>query len=294
METEEHLLSLKVMRLTRPSLASVIPVTCDSKDLPGNLLNNALQQDPISVEGTETLSLGQFLLLPQTPVNIYLGEIFSSYICVFSETKQSVSNVSVKVDLQTSSQRLPLSANPPTPTLGSDENVNIVIHHEVKEIGTHILICEVTYHTATSQIMSFRKFFKIMVLKPLDVKTKFYNAENDDVYLEAQVQNITVGPICLEKVALDASQLFNVTSLNNTNEGKSIFGKTTILQPQAVCQFLYCLAPNEKLSSDLKLLSGATNIGKLDIVWRSNLGEKGRLQTSQLQRMVSEVILKMK
>nr|CAI5832264.1 unnamed protein product [Callosobruchus analis] len=288
METEEHLLSLKVMRLTRPSLASVIPVTCDSKDLPGNLLNNALQQDPISVEGTETLSIGQFLLLPQTPVNIYLGEIFSSYICVFSESKQTVSNVSVKVDLQTSSQRLPLSTNPPTPTLGPDENVNIVIHHEVKEIGTHILICEVTYVTTTSQIMSFRKFFKIMVLKPLDVKTKFYNAENDDVYLEAQVQNITVGPICLEKVALDASQLFNVstvTSLNTTNEGKSIFGKTTILQPQAVCQFLYCLAPNEKLSSDLKLLSGATNIGKLDIVWRSNLGEKGRLQTSQLQRM---------
>nr|CAH7719047.1 unnamed protein product [Callosobruchus chinensis] len=133
--------------------------------------------------------------------------------------------------------------------------------------------------------MSFRKFFKIMVLKPLDVKTKFYNAENDDVYLEAQVQNITVGPICWKKWHWDASQLFNVTSLNNTNEGKSIFGKTTILQPQAVCQFLYCLAPNEKLSSDLKLLSGATNIGKLDIVWRSNLGEKGRLQTSQLQRM---------
>lgn len=48
-----------------------------------------------------------------------------------------------------------------------------------------------------------------MVLKPLDVKTKFYNAENDDVYLEAQVQNITAGPICLEKVDLDASQLFN-------------------------------------------------------------------------------------
>lgn len=48
-----------------------------------------------------------------------------------------------------------------------------------------------------------------MVLKPLDVKTKFCNAENDDVYLEAQVQNITATPICLEKVELDASHLFN-------------------------------------------------------------------------------------
>ncbi len=34
---------------------------------------------------------------------------------------------------------------------------------------------------------SFRKFFKFQVLKPLDVKTKFYNAETDEVYLEAQV-----------------------------------------------------------------------------------------------------------
>lgn len=65
-----------------------------------------------------------------------------------------------------------------------------------------------------------------------------------------------------------------------------MFGKTTLLQPQAVSQFLYCLTPNEKIMADLKLLSGATNVGKLDIVWRGNLGEKGRLQTSQLQRMV--------
>lgn len=285
METEEHLLALKVMRLTRPTLASPLPVTCDSKDLPGNLLNNALQQDPTVVPGSETIAIGQFLLLPQSPVNIYLGETFSSYICVYSETKQIVYNISVKVDLQTSSQRLPLSNNPPTPQLTSEETVNVVIHHEVKEIGTHILVCEVSYQNSTGVPMSFRKFFKIQVLKPLDVKTKFYNAENDDVYLEAQVQNITLGPICLEKVSLDASHLFNVTCLNKTPEGDSIFGKTTLLQPQSISQYLYCLTPNEKLTSDLKSLSGATNIGKLDIVWRSNLGEKGRLQTSQLQRM---------
>lgn len=126
------------MRLTRPTLAYPLPVTCDGKDLPGNLLNLSLQQDPTAVQGSETLCIGQFLLLPQSPVNIYLGETFSSYICVFSETEQIINNISVKVDLQTSSQRLPLSMNPPTPQLKPDETVNIVIHHEVKEIGTHM------------------------------------------------------------------------------------------------------------------------------------------------------------
>lgn len=38
------------------------------------------------------------------------------------------------------------------------------------------------------------------------------------------------------------------------------------------------------------MMHNATNIGKLDIVWRSNLGERGRLQTSQLQRMVCTMI----
>lgn len=126
------------MRLTRPTLATPLPVTCDSKDLPGNLLNVALQQDPTAVKGTETLCIGQFLLLPQSPVNIYLGETFSSYICVYNETQQIASNVSVKVDLQTTSQRLPLSSNPPTAQLAPDETVNVVIHHEVKEIGNHM------------------------------------------------------------------------------------------------------------------------------------------------------------
>lgn len=288
MDTEQHLLTLKVMRLTKPTLQSPLPLTCDSKDLPGNLLNNSLQQDPTAVKGTETICCGEFLLLPQSPVNIYLGETFSSYVCVFSETQQVVKNIYVKVDMQTCSQKLPLSMNPPTPVLPPDETINIIINHEVKEIGTHILVCEVSYNNAMGIPSTFRKFFKIQVLKPLDVFTKFYNAENDDVYLEAQVQNITSGPICLEKVALDASHLFDVTSLNSTPNGKSIFGNVTLVQPQSICQFLYCLTPNEKLLNDIKVLSGPLNIGKLDIVWRSNLGEKGKLQTSQLQKMGTE------
>ena len=75
----------------------------------------------------------------------------------------------------------------------------------MKELGTHILVCEVSYNSsnAVSDKLSFRKFFKFQVLeeenirlyrsgqvmKPLDVKTKFYNAESDEVFLEAQVNS---------------------------------------------------------------------------------------------------------
>ena len=32
--------------------------------------------------------------------------------------------------------------------------------------------------------------------------------QTDEIYLEAQIQNLTAGPICLEKVALESSYLF--------------------------------------------------------------------------------------
>ncbi|XP_012537745.1 trafficking protein particle complex subunit 13 [Monomorium pharaonis] len=285
----EHLLALKVMRLTRPTLASPTVVTCDSTDLPGNTLNNELKNDCTTLQGMEALAIGQFMVLPQSFGNIYLGEIFSSYLCVHNGSNQVVKNVTVKADLQTSTQVIPLSSNNlEGKELAPDSTVDEVIHHEVKEIGTHILVCEVSYTNQIGPPLSFRKYFKFQVVKPLDVKTKFYNAESDEIYLEAQIQNLTAGPICLEKVALESSHLFSVTTLNTNDEGNSIYGSVNLLDTGCSRQYLYCLKPQSSLLKDLKMMQNATNIGKLDIVWRSNLGERGRLQTSQLQRMAPE------
>ena len=55
-----------VMRLTRPTLTNPIVVTCDSTDLPGNTLNVDLKNDCTALQGMETLSVGQFLVLPQS------------------------------------------------------------------------------------------------------------------------------------------------------------------------------------------------------------------------------------
>lgn len=164
------------------------------------------------------------------------------------------------------------------------------------------------YTSPAGFAQSLRKFFKFQVHKPLDVKTKFYNAEMDEIYLEAQIQNVTTGPFCLEKVELDSSEQYTVSSLNTLPNGESVFTSKNMLQPNNSCQFLYCikvtiirllgirfklntlqiiLQPKPEIAKDIKTLRQANNVGKLDIVWRSNFGEKGRLQTSQLQRLVS-------
>lgn len=81
-----------------------------------------------------------------------------------------------------------------------------------------------------------------------------------------------------------------VTTLNTNDEGESIYGSVNLLDTNCSRQYLYCLKPQLSLMKDPKMMQNATNIGKLDIVWRSNLGERGRLQTSQLQRMVCYIM----
>uniref|UniRef100_A0A2K6EIB9 Trafficking protein particle complex subunit 13 n=1 Tax=Propithecus coquereli TaxID=379532 RepID=A0A2K6EIB9_PROCO len=265
--------ALEVMRLTKPTLFTNIPVTCEEKDLPGDLFNQLMRDDPSTVNGAEILMLGEMLTLPQNFGNIFLGETFSSYISVQNDSNQVVKDILVKADLQTSSQHLNLSASSAAVAeLKPDCCIDDVIHHEVKEIGTHILVCAVSYTIQGGEKMYFRKFFKFQVLKPLDVKTKFYNAETDEVFLEAQIRNITTSPMFMEKVSLEPSIMYNVTELNSVSQAGECI--STLGQDL-----------RRSLQKKAGIIKGVTVIGKLDIVWKTNLNERGRLQTSQLQRM---------
>uniref|UniRef100_A0A7N6FHP6 Trafficking protein particle complex subunit 13 n=1 Tax=Anabas testudineus TaxID=64144 RepID=A0A7N6FHP6_ANATE len=271
---QEHLLALKVMRLTKPTLFTNLPVTCEDRDLPGDLFGQLMREDPSTIKGAETLTLGEMLTLPQNFGNIFLGETFSSYISVHNDGNQIVKDILVKADLQTSSQRLNLSAsNSAVAELKPECCIDDVIHHEVKEIGTHILVCAVSYSTQHGEKLYFRKFFKF---------------QTDEVFLEAQIQNITTSPMFMEKVSLEPSMMYNVTELNAVKSGEeeeSTFGKMSYLQPMDTRQYLYCLKPKPEYAEKAGVIKGVTVIGKLDIVWKTNLGERGRLQTSQLQRM---------
>ena len=133
----------------------------------------------------------------------------------------------------------------------------------------------------------FRKFFKFQVLKPLDVKTKFYNADSDDVYLEAQVdaglsnflsrgdqyfntfssprsthrqiQNTTYQPIHMEKVTLEASNLYDAIELNACNDDKSderTKRRRNNMNHLDTRQYLYCLTPKQVIAALLSHILG--------------------------------------
>lgn len=50
------------------------------------------------------------------------------------------------------------------------------------------LVCEVSYLSNTGDPLSFRKFFRFEVTKPLDLKTKFYNAEVSSLLFHFQFE----------------------------------------------------------------------------------------------------------
>lgn len=130
------------MRLTKPTLVAPAVVTSESKDLTQKIFTDLLVKNPAS-SGMENLALGQFMLLPQSFGIIYLGESFSSYVCVHNNTTHPVTDVSVRADLQSKTTRinLPIHSNKTLPmTLNPGDTLDDVIHHEVVEIGTHMSV----------------------------------------------------------------------------------------------------------------------------------------------------------
>lgn len=89
--------TVSVMRLTRPTLVSPEVIISESKDLPQNLFTQMVETDATAVKGSEQIAAGQFMLLPQSFGNIYLGETFSSYICVHNCTSHPVEEIRVTV-----------------------------------------------------------------------------------------------------------------------------------------------------------------------------------------------------
>ncbi|KAF9899744.1 hypothetical protein BX616_002867 [Lobosporangium transversale] len=329
-------------------------------------------------ETDEALDMGDFgvselLTMPASFGNIYLGETFTSYICANNESAHPVRDVILKAELQTSTLRFALSdtlsnqqrhqapnsklsqdtssphlqqqQQPQSPTAGkhiqlleSGKTNEIIVSHEIKELGTHILVCSIQYTTLDGQQKSFRKFYKFQVMNPLSVKTKVnhpspptvINQESNHngsvsvaamsasksglVLLEAVIQNVSGVTMWIERMRFEVADAFTARDLNvvieddddeddddeddddddddatkindngtkDTEQSKvSIFGEHDYFAPNDVRQYLYVLTPKP----GKELLAKTTNIlGKMDILWRSQFGETGRLQTSQLTR----------
>ncbi len=80
-----------------------------------------------------------FFLIFQS--NLYIGETFTSYICLYNQSAYKVKELKINVELQTSSQKhnLPLKSNIDTvDEFDSDQKFDGIVEYDVKELGNHV------------------------------------------------------------------------------------------------------------------------------------------------------------
>ncbi|KZT03573.1 DUF974-domain-containing protein [Laetiporus sulphureus 93-53] len=321
----EHLVSLKVMRVSRPSLASAWePFYSSSPSFSAHSTNSIVSlQGKTALPGhPKTLRdlshVTEMLMLPSSFGSIQLGETFTSCLSVNNEASVDIEFVTLTVEMQTALTKTPLAEiGGEGQPLRVGESLERVVSHEVKELGQHALACTVSYRlppgsriapgTATDvndpELQVFRKFYKFAVTNPLSVKTKvhvpraptalMFRSEREKVFLEIHIQNLTQDAMWLERMYLECAdgwQAHNANAVRSKDsEGnESIFsGSMALMQPQDMRQYVYILAPTVLALFPVTHPPGSVvPLGRLDISWRSSFGEPGRLLTSMLSRRI--------
>lgn len=101
--------------------------------------------------------------------------------------------------------------------------------------------------------------------------------------MEVQISNNAHCVLTLDNLKFDASELLAITDLNRV-QSKFVFGDQLTLYVGDTRQYLYLL--QAAVIDDLIAFS-TSSLGKLDIGWKTNMGQSGRLQTAALSRKVN-------
>lgn len=121
--------------------------------------------------------VSEMLTLPSAFGAIQLGETFSSCLSVNNEWSADVEGVSLRVEMQTATTKAILAEYGGLDyRLKAGDTMENVVHHEIKELGQHVLACTVSYRLPPGHrplhaipeghdpsVQSFRKFYKFAV-----------------------------------------------------------------------------------------------------------------------------------
>lgn len=114
-------------------------------------------------------------MLPSAFGAIQLGETFSSCLSVNNESSIEIEAVLLRVEMQTATSKTILAEyGGPNFRLAAGTTLENVVHHEIKELGQHVLACTVSYRMPSehrpsqsssedANVQSFRKFYKFVV-----------------------------------------------------------------------------------------------------------------------------------
>ncbi|ORZ32425.1 hypothetical protein BCR44DRAFT_1440175 [Catenaria anguillulae PL171] len=291
---ESHFLAVKLLRLSRPALALGAP-QLSFLSVPVQSSATSIDTDS-TAEPTPTLapSDATFLTLPTSFGNIYLGESLDFSLHInhdgLPQSDPPAYQVAVKVELQTTNTRASL-LDTLAPHIQLGASASWPVHHDVRELGMHILVVQVSYNSGKY----LRKFYKFNALNPFQVKTKTTPMPHGRVLLELAVQNLAQAPVALTRAALvpnaaayqcrDVLPTRDPTMAAAEDNGDSV----TYLMPMDIRQFLFLFTSRASSSSPLSpspstsSTSSLPPLGRLELEW-DGAASAGRLQTPPLPR----------
>ncbi|KAG9239583.1 hypothetical protein BJ875DRAFT_365252 [Amylocarpus encephaloides] len=323
---EPHSISLKVLRLSRPSLSiqHPLPLPTPSPSPSQSPGTHPTPSASLAYPSTkhDTFILSPLLTLPPAFGSAYVGETFSCTLCANNEilagssAAKTVANVRIEAEMKIPSSKVPmlLTLGPEVERVDTDTEVmedekryghgvdlapgrslQKVINFDLKEEGSHVLAVTVTYSetTATSgKVRTFRKLYQFVCKGCMVVRTKTgplpSSCKGGKWALEAQLENCGEETITLDSVILEARKGFKSHGINweVLREGEGV--ERPVLMPGDVQQV--CFLVEEILGPDEREqepVDGRLIFGILSLGWRGTMGNRGFLSTGDLGAKVT-------
>ncbi|KAF8337622.1 uncharacterized protein EI90DRAFT_3043622 [Cantharellus anzutake] len=280
-----HALSLKVMRISRPTLAThSAPYFTEPN---GGPLTEHARSSILSLERSAPLAsypstlrdypLSEVLLLPASFGTIQLGETFAAVICINNDSVSLTHNpapiyassVYLKVEIQSTSNKAAIGET------GSESSVlkaggfmECKVQVEMKELGQHVLACTLTYRIpgfiATTYpvppddpsdptLRTLRKYYKFMVTNPLSVKTKVQTLKSSNALLRPSERDKVFLEVHLQNLSSGPMTFQRIRFECAPNSGlkvrdlnDALYDNTRAgMSPGDTRQYLYVLSPRE-------------------------------------------------
>ncbi|KAH0985654.1 hypothetical protein GBA52_012831 [Prunus armeniaca] len=270
-----HSLAFRVMRLCKPSFqVDPIPLLLDPSDL---VVGEDIFDDPIAAA--------------QLPRLLHHSQVSSSDSSDLSyrsrfllhHPSDSIGLSGLLAEMQTERQRLLLldTSKSPVESIRAGGRYDFIVEHDVKELGAHTLVCTALYYDGDGERKYLPQFFKFIVANPLSVRTK------EITFLEACIENHTKSNLFMDQVEFEPAQHWSAKILKADEHHSDKYSQTreTFKSPiliksgGGIHNYLYQLKSHGSAQTKVE---GSNILGKLQITWRTNLGEPGRLQTQQI------------
>mmetsp|Transcript_6479 Transcript_6479/g.6699 ORF Transcript_6479/g.6699 Transcript_6479/m.6699 type:complete len:332 (-) Transcript_6479:35-1030(-) len=284
--------TVRVMRLYKPCMHTVPTIP--------HLRSYYDGEKPIT--GPD-FAISQFLLLPDSFGDIYLGEIFSAYISVVNGLQDlSFYQISLAVRLQTANATHDLydsraikgeQAVGKARTLAPNASVDMVVQHTLSELGTHTLRVTVNYlDNRTNELKPLRKFYRFNVLNPVEIRTVCTDIGSSYV-VQCQVINVTKSLLYIEEIKIitalkdiEFCRIHDSDSDSHTQEYPEMLDPDNLPLLLTDESFSYTFLANKSLSFSLSPSLSPSSLGVPEVKWCSCMGEHGYVRGEEIPSSV--------